>query len=577
MAYHRRTLAGVRLWGGHAMIIALLLIVLLIGGVGILVAGARRARDVPGSGVRRAFQYAVLYALFVTAATGVESLLSMAFGAGIPAPWQDHSYALAQALTFTFLALPLAAGVAWWTRRCHAREPREADSLLYAGYLGAAALTGLALGADRVHALVTALLIGEGVDPVAAAGAIAWGGLWAGHWLVRVPACAKAGHELLAAVIGLVLGAAGLFLLLAEALELFRGAPLLAGGPYELASAAGLLVAGGGAWLLYWPRRAARLPRSAAWHTYVLLLGVAGGLVLTLAGAGALVWRGLIQLLEDPAAVGTWTDWPAHIAAVVTGLTLWGYHRSFVAPDSAGGGVVRAVYAHVVAGIGLGAAAAAVGILVVAALEAMTPAPGSEGTSRNTLLAGLTLLLIGAPLWWRHWRRARRAGGDSRVRRVYLIVVLGICGVAALLSLIVAAVDLLRDAVGTGLTLGSLRTAKNPLGALIAALAAAGLHGPALRTDLRRSAAQPPVRRRSITLVGAEDAGLARQVREATGAHVHPLVMRAAPPWDQDAVLAAVAGEGDYVVVNDPGGLRAYAVQPAHLAPDSRDNPGPRQ
>src|SRR5690625_7841902 len=99
------------------MIVALLLIVLLIGGVGLIVAGARRTRDVPGSGVRRAFQYPVLYALFVTAATGVESLLSMAFGADIPSPWQEHSFALATALTYTFIALPLTAGLSWWPRR----------------------------------------------------------------------------------------------------------------------------------------------------------------------------------------------------------------------------------------------------------------------------------------------------------------------------------------------------------------------------------------------------------------------------------------------------------------------------
>src|SRR5699024_3289594 len=247
-----------------------------------------------------------------------------------------------------------------------------------------------------------------------------------------------------------------------------------------------------------------------------------------------------------PAAAGTWTDWPAHIAAVVTGLTLWGYHRSFLAPDPAGDHAVRDVYGHVVAGIGLGAAGAGAGILVVAALEALTPAPGSEGTSRNTLLAALTLLLIGAPLWWLHRRRARRPGGDSRARRVYLIVILGICGVTALISLLVAAFDLLHDAVGTGLTLGSVRTAKNPLGALPAALAAAGLHTPALRSDLGRAAPQPPVRRRSITLVAADDAGVARQPREAAGAPVLFLAAPAGAPWHREVLLPAVESEKDY-------------------------------
>ena len=263
---------------------------------------------------------------------------------------------------------------------------------------------------------------------------------------------------------------------------------------------------------------------------------------------------------------------PAHIAAVVTGLTSG---DTTAALGTRPGRRPRRArrHGHVVAD--LGAAAAGAGILVVAALR-HDPGPGSEGTSRNTLLAALTLLLIGAPLWWLHRRRARRPGGDSRARRVYLIVILGICGVTALISLIVAAFDLLHDAVGTGLTLGSVRTAKNPLGALLAALAAAGLHTPALRSDLRRSAAKPPVRRRSITLVGADDAGLARQVREATRTHVLSSSHTDAP-WDRDVVLAAVAGEEDYVVVNDPGGLRTYAVQSAQPDPDSRDNPGPGQ
>src|SRR5690625_964737 len=119
----------------------------------------------------------------------------MVFGAGLPSHWQYQSYALAQALTNTFLALPPAAGLGWRTRPSHAREPRDADSLVYAGYLGAPTLTGLALAADRVHALVMALLIGEGIDPAAAAGILAWGGLWAGHWLIRFPSGGKTGYE----------------------------------------------------------------------------------------------------------------------------------------------------------------------------------------------------------------------------------------------------------------------------------------------------------------------------------------------------------------------------------------------
>src|SRR5699024_5806279 len=84
------------------------------------------------------------------------------------------------------------------------------------------------------------------------------------------------------------------------------------------------------------------------------------------------------------------------------------------------------------------------------------------------------------------------------------------------------------------------------------------------------AAARPPARRRSITLVGADDAGLARQVREATGAHVLFLVTHTDAPWDRDVVLAAVEGEKDYVVVNEAGGLRTYAVTSVRPDPQTR-------
>lgn len=559
------------------MTAGLLLIVLLIGGVALIVAGARQPRQVPGSGVRRVFQYAVLYGLFVTAANGTENLLGMAFGAEIPSAWPEHSYALAQSLTNTFVALPLAAALAWWTRRSHQREPREADSLLYGGYLGAVSLTGLVFAASSVHALATALLLGEGIDPRAAGGVLAWGGLWAGHWMIRFPRGVKAAHDLLGAVIGLTLGAAGLFMLLDSALDVLRGLPVLAGGPYELASAAGLLLAGATAWLLYWPWRAARLPRTAAWHTYVLLLGVAGGLVLTLFGAGALLWRALVGIIGDPAGAGMWTDWPAHAAAVVTGLTLWWYHRALLVPAERN--PVRAVYAYLVAGIGLAAAATGVGIVVVAVVEAITPAVGNAQTSRNTLLAAITLLLIGAPLWWIHWRAAGEEQEHSSFpRRVYLIVVIGVGGVAALISLILAVSGAVQEAVETGITLATVRMIKTPLGVFLASLAAAGFHARALRTDLLRVGAEGLDRKRSITLVGPEDHDLAEQVRSITGAQVNLLVTaHEGPPWDWSGVISALEGEGDRLLIADSGKVHAYAVRPVQTGPDSRDNPGAGQ
>src|SRR5699024_4588438 len=113
----------------------------------------------------------------------------------------------------------------------------------------------------------------------------------------------------------------------------------------------------------------ASLPRTLGWRAYVLLLGVGGGLIMSLSGAGGLLWRVLVELLSEPSTSDHWMNWPFEFAAMVAGLTLWSHHRMVLAEPARAAGAYQA-YLYLIAGIGLGAAAVGVHSVVVAFIEA---------------------------------------------------------------------------------------------------------------------------------------------------------------------------------------------------------------
>ena len=114
------------------------ILALLAGLITVVVNAGRHRESLDARNVRRVFQYAVLYALVVVSAIGATELLGRLLGAEAPA-WQDDSYALAQALTFVLVGVPLAALLAWaglhdaatvdLTARREADLNRLADSL----------------------------------------------------------------------------------------------------------------------------------------------------------------------------------------------------------------------------------------------------------------------------------------------------------------------------------------------------------------------------------------------------------------------------------------------------------------
>ncbi len=584
--------------------------------VGLLVlvvsAARRRGRThdgVDARSIRRFFQYVLLFALFVVAAVGLAELLGRLFGA-TSEYWEDDAYLLAQALAFVFVGLPLAGALAWWTWRRHRSDAAERESTLFAAYLTLTALTAVFVAATSLQTLVVTAVQDARPDADAAGGLLAWGALWLGHWLAArrsLDVDRGTPHLLLGSLVGLAFTVAGLVMTLGILLDLVLRPDVVRYGS-GLAEGGGLLLSGALVWGVYWLADGVRLPRRTLWLAYVLPVGVGGGLVMALVAASRLLWSVLVWVVGDRfgrTASEHFESAAVELVAFLVGLGVWGYHRSVLGasraeptapptrpapvgqppalesdaeaagPRPTGGAArseVRRVYEYLMAGIALIAAAFGVGTILVAVIEAVTPGVDAGLTVRNTALAAVTLLAVGVPVWWLYWRRIRAAiavepgpEAASLTRRVFLVVLFGVAGVAAVVALIAVALTFFQDLVSGATGASTLREARYGLGVLVATAAVSGYHGAVFRRDRTLTAgAGRPAGPRSIVLVGAADPGLEHVLARATGARVEGwlLLGEDPPPWDADAVLAALDGRvgDDLLVIGDGAGLRVLSV-----------------
>lgn len=556
----------------------------LVVGLLVLIVGASRRRH-PGTpgidarSVRRFFQYVLMFALWLVVAIGATELLGRLFGAE-PAQWEDTDYALAQALAFVIVGLPLTLGLAWWTWRRHRADPAEASSNLYAAYVTLTALAGALMAATSLQELLARAIDPVAFDGDAAGGLLAWGALWAGHWIVakrsldedrRVP------HLLLGSVLGLVLATAGTVLTLGTALDLLLRPGEILGGTLALAEGVSLLVAGAVVWVLYWVMTAIRLPRGTLWLVYALPVGVGGGLVLTLVAASRLLWSVLVWFLGDRGgtpAVRHFASATTEVAAILTGALVWWYHRTIVGEGRESRTEVRRVYEYLVSGIALITAATGVGTMLVALIESATPGIDLGMPVRNTLLAAITLLVVGVPVWWVFWRSIRGAVATepeaevaSLTRRVYVVVLFGVAGIAAVVALITVAFTFFQDVVAAQVSGTTLRSMRYGLGVLIGAAAISAYHGAVFRQDRQVEVPGRDEGPRSVVLVGVGDPELDHAITRATGARVEVWGRLDGVPaaWDAERVLAALAGhrDEDLLVIEEGGDLRVLVVDPS--------------
>lgn len=557
--------------------------ILVLGGLLALIVYAitqvqkRGSGAADGGGVRRFFQYVLLYGLMIVSAVGVAGLLTRLFGGEADGP-----AALARALTFTVIGLPLFIGLAAWSRRRLAEDPGETRSFGWTFYATIAPLTALIAAMVGLNGVAAWAFGADDFEASALAGLLAWGGMWLLHWLATVRLADSRrfqAHHVLGSAIGLGTGAWGLAWLLSTTIELLIGSRpgFAVGSSHDLGRAAALLVTGGVVWVVYWLRTLSRADRTPLWFVHVLPIGVGGGLVTAISALSTLLYTVLVWFVGRPFvddASRHFSGAPGAVAAALVGVLVWWYHRTVLAENEpAGRTEVRRVYEYLMAGVALLAAAGGLTTVLVAVIEALTGSGGIDvGRSAvNTLLAAVTLLAVGGPVWWFFWRRLQAARASdpegelaSPTRRVYLFILFGLIGLVAVVTLLVGVFILIEDMLDGRLSAETIRSMRYALGLLVTSGAIAWYHWSVYRDD--REAAPVDTRRfpRFVLLIGGADPDFEREVGRVTGARVElwPRTDGGAGTWVLDDVVEALSGSEhrEVTVVSGVDGLQVIGV-----------------
>lgn len=534
-----------------------------------------------GHPVRHFFQYMLLYGLMIVVAAGLTGLLERAFrrDSTIYASNSD----LAQALAFTIVGIPLLALLGNWTRRRFAAEPAEKDAFGWGIYLTFAGVTTLVIAMASLQETLQWAIGDDSASATAAASALVWGAAWGVHWwLDRVvtPNGQTRLHHVIGSIIGLAWAATGLGMVIAAALRAvlpLQDAKLVLTGGNPLLSTATTFLVGAVVWYFYWIRTYAHSHRDALWDVYIMVVGIAGGLVTAVVAASVLLYKVLVWMFGTTTAADAAAHFrsaPASAAAFAVGVLVWWYHRAVLAELArVGRSEGQRIYEYLIGAIGLIAAATGLTVMLAALVETFTSGSTIAGVGgpRNTLLLATTLLAVGAPVWWIFWRRIERAVGadqpvevDSPARRFYLFMLFGIGGTSAVVSLLIAVYQLFDDVVSGNLGGDTFRSMRWALGVLVTAGAVAGYHWLVYRgeRDVQGPRSSWP---EYVLLAGVTSRNLADQVAEGTSGHVDAWLATDdvdAAPWNAAAVMAALVGvdAAEVVVVAEGGTLRVIPV-----------------
>ncbi|MBY5162923.1 DUF5671 domain-containing protein [Salsipaludibacter albus] len=573
-----------------------LLPLLVLAGIVAAVVRSVRGHDVDwGELVRRFFVHLIAVSLAFVATTGVAQLATLALEGPSLLPNDDR---LAAPLAFAVVGAPLYAAMMWWLLGQARRDRAEARTLAWSLHLGVVAIVALVVAMVGVFELVDLLTGGEATPWGPLANIVVWGGLWAWYRWLEDHLVGSQRWAVLQVIVGsaiglgtLVVGVGQLVSAGVEALLFGRDVIVSTDDPWTAITAT---VVGAGVWTAYWLLRGMRRRRDGWWHGWVLLGGVFGGLVTAVSSAGYLLWLVAVWLVGDPGggasatAADHFDEVPGAVAAMLVGGAVWAWHRSILAPRAERARTeVDRVYDLLLAGVGLVAAAGGFATVLVAILEVVAgPGVVESGTDPvNTLLAALTFLAVGTPLWWRAWSRVQRLalapplGGagpppelDDRAaaerrsptRRVYLFALFGIGGLTALVALLSAVVIGFEDLFSGGSGAETLSAIRIPVAILVTSVAVAALHWRVYREDREVVADAPRRFPARVTLVGVADDAIVDALHDATDAKVSLLVRTdgPTPPWSVERLVAALDGHGDdhVLVVSRPDGLEFIPV-----------------
>ena len=354
-------------------------------------------------------------------------------------------------------------------------------------YINVSLVTTLAVAVTAIYRVLDGILDGSRVGTEIGL-VVVWAPLWALHWWAwnrfgdtRRPDV----YWLLGSTGGVVMATVGGVWVLATAVRRIfdaLGEPTVAvrATADDVEHALVVLVIGAAVWWWHWLRTGNRRVDSPARLTYLLIVGVFGGVVLMYVGAVGTLVSVLVWFFGEPDTTSARVHFDAVAVLVplaVAGAALWWYHRTTLGPRrDADRTETDRLYSYLVAGI---AAIVTTGSLITLGVVVLSLLAPADAVSRdvatgNIVLATIALLVFGGPTWFFQWRDLERrvavdeAEARSRVRRLYLLVMLAIAGTVAFAAGIATLSTVLGAMTGerSGSVAGNLRV---PLASLVGA------------------------------------------------------------------------------------------------------------
>lgn len=221
--------------------------------------------------------------------------------------------------------------------------------------------------------------------------------------------------------------------------------------------------------------------------------------------------------------------------------------------------------------ISLIASTVGLAIVIVAVIEALTPNViiDDEGAI-NTLLGAATVILVGAPVWWRYWSRIQKlvkqspeAELTSPIRRVYLFTLFGMGGIAAIISLITVVFQLFEGILSSNLGASTVNEMRFALGILISTGIVAGYHWEIYRHEKTVEVTFKSTVK-NVLLVGPKNSEFIQELKEATGAKIS-FMQRADTSelvWPREHVIESVkqSKEHDLLILLEATGVKVVPV-----------------
>jgi hypothetical protein len=531
--------------------------------------------------IRHAFQFSIIYGLTFLIGIGMSGLISLIFETRSSANSDQSS--LAQNLAFSVVGIPLLVGLALWTRRNFSRDESESQSASWLFYIFSTSVTSLLMAATASSAVLHDVVAKFPNNPTAEGRALAWGAIWATMLVLDRKYVDRSRSNLLhlaGSLIGLIYISLGIGNILSGIFQFIIGDQnqnhfILGSNP--IVSGLIFLLIGVPIWSGYWIRVSSKTAHDTLWQIYLLIIGIAAGLILALVSMSAVLYKVLLWLFgntQNASAQQFFNSFPNIMACALVGALLWWYHGSTLGQDrKAVRNEIRRSYEYLISAIGLLTAAVGLTIILVSIIESSNRNWNLLGLgSRNTLILALTILVVAVPVWRIYWIRIQRFVVANRgielrspSRRIYLFMLFGFGGLAAIISTIVGVYFFFQDTFNGNLSAITFYHMRFPISLLLATGAVAGYHWSIYRVDRKYlPAVALEISPRFIILVGPMDQEIAGELSRRTGDQVQIWIREdnLGIGWEIEELEAVVKNSSSPVllVLSDADGMQAIPL-----------------